>query len=226
VVDIRFFLFGGSRFNRDVSGWDLRNVRSAYAMFSGAFLFNSDLSQWNLERCTDLGWVFHDCRSLDTDVSGWRVGSARNMQNMFAGYVSLLFVNSEVDYSPLSHSANTVRSFVFHRATSLNSSMASWDISNVADLSEFLDGAVSFSQDLCAWGSTIQPPVNVDRMFQDTACPSELSPDLTSNPYGPFCHVCNAASNSTTLPAFAPMTSPSDESKNTLEADAPLSNGL
>jgi surface protein len=50
-------MFSGlSKFNQDISSWDVRNVTKMNFMFSSAVSFNQDISNWdvsNVTRCSE-----------------------------------------------------------------------------------------------------------------------------------------------------------------------------
>jgi hypothetical protein len=48
--------------------------------------------------------------------------------------------------------------------------------------------ARAFSQNLTAWSGTIHKGTIIDDMFNLTACPIKLAPNLTAIPQGPFCY--------------------------------------
>jgi hypothetical protein len=53
--------------------------------------------------------------------------------------------------------------------------------------------ALSFSQDLCAWGPKVGSTTRMEWMFRYTQCPKNGNrddPDLSASPPGPFCFVC------------------------------------
>ena len=53
-------LFEGSPFNRDISKWDVRNVKNMEAMFAYS-PFNKDISKWHLGSNTYIREMFKDC---------------------------------------------------------------------------------------------------------------------------------------------------------------------
>ena len=53
-------MFYNSKFNGDISGWDVGNVTDMSAMFNRS-KFNGDISNWNVERVTDMKYMFYGC---------------------------------------------------------------------------------------------------------------------------------------------------------------------
>ena len=59
-------------------------------------------------------------------------------------------------------------------------------------MDRFLDGASSFDQDLCVWGSQIAVNASTDFAFAGTSCPVTDDPVLdTAETPGPFCYACS-----------------------------------
>ena len=53
-------MFASSRFNKDISKWNVSNVKSMDSIFVNS-KFNSDISKWNIdEKCLTLG-MFNRC---------------------------------------------------------------------------------------------------------------------------------------------------------------------
>ena len=50
--------YDASRFNRDLSQWDVRGVRNMYCMFHSAKSFDQDLSRWEVRGDCEMGAMF------------------------------------------------------------------------------------------------------------------------------------------------------------------------
>jgi hypothetical protein len=72
VTDMSWLFFGLSdiefdsvqymcKFNDDISGWDVSNVKSMYKMFQYARSFTQDISNWELLSDTSLSCMFDGC---------------------------------------------------------------------------------------------------------------------------------------------------------------------
>ena len=53
-------MFEYSKFNGDISNWNVENVTDMMYMFYGS-KFNGDISNWNVENVTDMGSMFDGC---------------------------------------------------------------------------------------------------------------------------------------------------------------------
>ena len=76
-------MFDGSKFNGDISGWNVENVTDMGFMFYGS-KFNGDISGWNVEKVTDMRYMFERSK-FDGDISNWDVRNVTDMKSMFDG---------------------------------------------------------------------------------------------------------------------------------------------
>jgi surface protein len=78
-------MFWASRFNGDISGWDVSAVTNMHHMFVDS-VFNGDISGWDVSNVRDMSYMFN-CRfeRFDGDLSRWDVSNVRDMTGMFAG---------------------------------------------------------------------------------------------------------------------------------------------
>lgn len=105
-------------------------------------------------------------------------------------------------------------SYAFYYAPSFRSDLASWKVDKVEYFDLAFKGTVAFDSDLaawnvsqgrsfiemfadstmdrslCDWGPKIRPGANVELMFLGSNCPTDMDPNLTATPPGPFCHEC------------------------------------
>jgi hypothetical protein len=53
------YMFESSKFNQDISNWNVNNVQSMIFMFSSAE-FNQDISNWNINKeCNTMRMFYH-----------------------------------------------------------------------------------------------------------------------------------------------------------------------
>ena len=76
-------LFAYSRFNGDISNWDVSNVTDMTNMFKRS-QFNRDISNWDVSNVTNMQSMFMDSR-FNGDISNWDVSNVRYTFAMFLG---------------------------------------------------------------------------------------------------------------------------------------------
>lgn len=89
---------------------------------------------------------------------------------------------------------------MFSGALSFNQPIGTWNLSSVKDMGNIFynwlardSSLYSFSHDLCGWGETLSPDVEIGALA-GSACPVQDAPNLTATPPGPFCVPCNERS--------------------------------
>lgn len=75
------FLFSGSKFNGDISKWDVSNVKYMEYTFRDS-LFTGDISNWNTGNVKDMPGMFQGSQ-FNGDISKWNVSNVQNMKDMF-----------------------------------------------------------------------------------------------------------------------------------------------
>ena len=63
-------IFLNSRFNGDISNWDVSRVTYMSHMFGLTTAFNGDISTWNVARVTDMGMMFCSAESFRRSLCG------------------------------------------------------------------------------------------------------------------------------------------------------------
>ena len=51
-----------STFNKDISNWDVSNVKDMAYMFNECKSFNKDISCWDVSNVTDMYNIFYKCK--------------------------------------------------------------------------------------------------------------------------------------------------------------------
>lgn len=115
------YMFGGTAFNQDVSGWDTSTITDMIALFAGDSVFNQDLSSWNTSNVTKMALMFNGAVAFNQDISSWVTTKVTDMGSMFWG------------------------------ATTFNQDIGSWDTSNVINMGYMFNAAPAFNQDLSSW---------------------------------------------------------------------------
>ena len=72
-----------SRFNQDISGWDVSNISNMTSFLNGANSFNQDISGWDVSSVTNMETMLRNAVSFNQDIGKWDISSVTNMADMF-----------------------------------------------------------------------------------------------------------------------------------------------
>ena len=75
------WIFVASKFNGDISKWNVSNVKDMSCMFHGS-AFNGDISGWDVSSVEDMDYMFF-CSFFDQPIGDWDVRKVKNMDSMF-----------------------------------------------------------------------------------------------------------------------------------------------
>ena len=84
VTDIGWMFYGASRFNADLSSWDVSNVTNMQGLFTSTNL-DCDLSSWDVSNVTNMLNTFTRVKNFNSDLSNWDVSNVVTMERMFFG---------------------------------------------------------------------------------------------------------------------------------------------
>ena len=65
--------YKASKFNQDISNWDVSKVTNMEGMFERATSFNQDISSWDVRKVTKLSDMFHGATQFTHPLSAWKV---------------------------------------------------------------------------------------------------------------------------------------------------------
>jgi len=74
-------IFAYSKFNQDISNWNVSNVKDMQGMFYKS-KFNKDISNWDVSNVKDMSWMFKKSQ-FNGNISKWNVSNVENMEWMF-----------------------------------------------------------------------------------------------------------------------------------------------
>jgi len=84
VTNMRAMFYDATGFNQDLSSWNVRRVTDMSHMFRFALSFNNDnepgISGWNVINVQTMYAMFWDAQGFTQDISSWRVLSVLNCQ--------------------------------------------------------------------------------------------------------------------------------------------------
>jgi surface protein len=143
VEDLTGLFKNKSSFNKDISGWDVSQVKNMKSMFdmvdtTGSTSFNQPLNNWDVGNVIDMSYMFRSCGKNQNDASkcfnqplnNWDVSNVTNMEGMF--YRTWNFSQSLNNWN-VSKVTNMKR--MFSRTSSFNGDLSNWNVSNVTDMS-------------------------------------------------------------------------------------------
>jgi surface protein len=174
-----------SKFNKDISAWDVSQVANMEAMFFSANEFNQDISKWDVSQVTNMKQMFTNSTSFNQNIAEWDVGKVTNMDRMFREAIVFNQEIGEWDVSQVNDmsgmfiltpfnqyigewdvSSVTSMAGMFNYATSFNQDISKWDVSNVTNMSYMFQEADSFNQDINKWD--VIKVTNMGGMFKFT----------------------------------------------------------
>lgn len=118
-------------FNKDISSWDVSNVKIMMDMFAGASSFNQDISSWDVSNVVAMQGMFSHAKSFNQDLSSWDVSNVRFMDVMFYGATSF---NQDIGSWDVSNVTNMDLMFL---GSSFNQDISSWNVSKVTKYDYF-----------------------------------------------------------------------------------------
>ena len=141
-VEKMSYMFSGSQFNGDISKWNVSNVIYMYEMFRDS-KFNKDISKWNVSSVKNMDLMFYRSK-FNQDISNWDVSSVETMDCMFLGSK----FNGDISKWDVSHVKNMKGMF---KDCKFNGDISKWDVSNVEDMSRMFEYNGKFNRDLRKW---------------------------------------------------------------------------
>ena len=114
-------LFSMTKYNGDISEWNVSNVTDMGYMFYKNILFNQPIVDWDISNITKIDFMFCGAKSFNQPIGNWNVSHVTTMCNMFSN------------------------------ALAFNQPLGDWDVSNVIDISFMFFSAKSFNQNISNW---------------------------------------------------------------------------
>lgn len=135
-------MFLYSQFNQDISLWDVSSVTNMVAMFQEARYFNQPIGSWDVSNVIRMDAMFRNSE-FNQDISDWDVGNVTNMQNMF--YNSIF--NQPINSWDVSSVTNMIGMFNYSQ---FDQDISTWEVSSVINM-DFMFLNSQFNQDLSLW---------------------------------------------------------------------------
>ena len=163
-------LFNDKKFNGDITGWNVSNVRNMSHMFYYAKSFNQPIGNWKFPKVKDMSSMFSDATSFNQPIGNWEFPNVENMNRMFWGASSF---NQPIGNWKFPKVENM--KFMFSYAESFNQPIGDWKFPNVTDMSGMFYGASSFNQDLSEWNLKGK---NITDMFSNCPIVDKYKPKM------------------------------------------------
>ena len=159
VADMSGMFRAATKFNGDLSGWNVSSVTDMSRMFWSAASFNQPLADWNVSSVTDMSYMFREAVSFDRPLAGWDVSSVTDMSYMFS-------ITTSFDRPLAGWDVSSVTDMfgMFQDAISFDRPLAAWNVSSVTDMSDMFQFATSFNQPLAAWN--VSSVTDMTNMFE------------------------------------------------------------
>ncbi len=132
-------LFQRSKFNGDISNWDVSSVTDMHGMFEEAWNFNQALNNWNVSNVTDMGAMFCLAKEFNQALNNWDVSNVTNMGSMFQDAKEFNQTLNNWNVSSVKYMG-----YMFKGTKEFNQALNDWDVSNVTDMYMMFRDAIAF----------------------------------------------------------------------------------
>ena len=140
---------GASKFNSDISKWDVSNVKDMSEMFYKAEKFNSDFSNWDINDKIKISSL-----CLENCPKNFTIPKDENGKYKPKKALALYYLvrNKNIALKDIDTSEITNMSELFKNSDRQDfSGIERWDVSKVQYMSEMFCGAKKFNSDLSNW---------------------------------------------------------------------------
>lgn len=157
------YLFCNSKFNGDISKWDVSNVKYMEYTFRDS-LFTGDISNWNTSNVKMMNSMFQGSQ-FNGDISRWDVSNVEDMESMFRDSR----FNGDISRWDVSKVINMKDMF---RDSQFNGDISQWDVSKVSNMmGMFADSP--FNGDISQW--KVYSLIRTQNMFHNSKFNGDIS---------------------------------------------------
>ena len=187
VTDCSYMFYGicDRDVKKDISNWNVGNVKNMESMFADCRQIKEDISRWDVRNVTNMKNMFKDCREFSQDISNWRVDNVENMEGMFdtCQYFGIDTNNIDakipltIDLSKWNVGRVKNMKRMFCSCEHFNPPVSTWNVENVENMEGLFKACKLFDQDLSKWN--VSKVTDMGAMFY---CfdPSPFNQDLSS----------------------------------------------
>ena len=127
-----------TKFNGDISKWDVSNAEQMQCMFYDLYYFDCNLNDWDVSNVVNMTNMFSGCTVFNSPINDWDVSNVMDMEAMFAACYEF---DQPLDkwYDKLGHVKNMSR--MFYNCHKFDQDLSSWEIStsNTHTINMFAD---------------------------------------------------------------------------------------
>ena len=157
-----------SKFNADLSKWDVSRVNNMQSMFSHTSKFNANLNKWNVSNVKNMRSMFYMASAFNGNLSKWDVSNVKTMRTMF---VRAFAFNQDIGQWKVKNV--TTMEGMFNAATLFNKDISKWNVSSVTNMHKMFAVAAAFDQDISKWN--VSKVENMRLMFHYSSINRDLS---------------------------------------------------
>lgn len=172
LVDVGTLCLSCHSLQAVTTGWTMRNVTTAWNMFSDCFnLTQIDAQNWRFGHAGNLSLMFNGCSSLKTlDVGRWNVGSVFNLYHTFGNCAGL----KTLDVSTWDTGSLTDARGLFYHCTGLKTlDVSDWNTGKVTSFGSIFAYCTSLTElDVSDWNTG--KATNMDSMFKECRSLTQL----------------------------------------------------
>jgi surface protein len=192
VTNMASMFVSATSFNQNIGSWDTSQVVNMTLMFFGASSFNQPIGNWNTSQVKDMSFMFRGASSFNQSLNGWNTGQVTNMTFMFYGASNF---NGNITNWDTSNVRNM--DVMFYGATRFNQPIGGWNTSQVRDMNYMFYTASSFNQNISAWNTN--QVTNMTFMFGGATSfngnVSDWNTSQVKSTYGMFFNAANFNQN-------------------------------
>jgi surface protein len=148
VTDMSYMFAGDNILvgNPTINNWNISNVTTLLATFSGCFVFNQPVGNWDTSNVNMMGITFSSARQFNQPIGNWDTSNVE--------YMTAMFDNAKEFDQPIGNwdLSNTIDcEFMFSNALMFNQPIGNWNTSKVVEMDRMFNLAKKFDQDISNW---------------------------------------------------------------------------
>jgi surface protein len=162
TTTLYYAFYGASKFNGNISAWDVSAVTSFDHTFYNNTLFNQPLNSWNVSSATNMSGTFRGAAAFNQELNSWNVSNVTTMSYMFSGASAF-----NKDIGTWNVSSVTTMLAMFGYGSAFNRDISAWNVSSVTNFSLMFFQSTVFNQPLNTWN--VSSAINMSSMFRSTS---------------------------------------------------------